>query len=223
MKKYLLLSVMFLMAAFIWSCASSYTEISGTWTKPGYTGKQFKNILVVALSNDIIKRNIVETAVVNELTNLKVKCTASENIVDFSKIEKDKDGKVDTTKRDEIIKKLTDAGYDGAIVLSLLDVKEQTNYVPGQTYYQPSYFGGYGGYYRGFYGYSYNTFGVVSTPGYYVETKNVFMETRLFDIKNDDMLWATKSETLNPSSLKDFSRTLAVALANTLIKDNVIK
>ncbi len=223
MKKYLLLSVMFLMAAFIWSCASSYTEISGTWTKPGYTGKQYKNILVVALSDDIIKRNTVESAVVNELTYLKVKCTASENIVDFSKIEKNKDGKVDSTKRDEIIKTLTDKGYDGAIVLSLLDIKEQTSYVPGQTYYQPSYFGGFGGYYSGFYGYSYNTFGVVSTPGYYVETKNVFVETRLFNIQKDDMVWATKSETFNPSTLKDFSRTLAVALANTLIKDNIVK
>ncbi len=121
---------------------------------------------------------------------------------------------------------LTDGGYDGAIVVSLLDVKEKTQYVPGQTYYQPAYYGGYGGYYggyRGFYGYSYNTYGVVSTPGYYVETKNVYIETRLFDINADDLLWAAKSETMNVTNLKESSTSLARALVDNMIRDNIVK
>lgn len=223
MKKYLVLTVIFVAALFMYSCSASYTEISGTWTKPGYGGKKFNNILVVAISDDIVKRNAVESAMVNELAIDKIKASVSSSILDLSKVDKDNNGKIDSSKRDEVIKMITDAGYDGALVISLLDIKEKTQYVPGQNYYQPAYYGGYGGYYRGFYGYSYNTYNVVSTPGYYVEKKNIYLETRLFDIKSDEMLWATKSETLNSSNLNDFSKSYAKALVTSLISDNMVK
>jgi hypothetical protein len=116
-----------------------------------------------------------------------------------------------------------DAGYDGALIVSLLDVKEKTEYVPGQTYYQPLYYGGYGGYYGGFYGYSYNTYGVVSSPGYYSQKKYIYIETRLFDLKTDEMNWASKSETKDPSDLKDFSASLARAVVTTLTNDGKVK
>jgi len=223
MKKYLLLPFVFITALIIYSCSGSFTEISGTWTKPGYTGKKFKNILVVAIASDLIKRNTVESAVVKELELEKVKATGSEKILDFSKLDEDKDGKLDSTKRDEVLKMITDAGYDGAIVLSLLDIKEQTQYVPGQAYYQPAYMGRYGGYYRGFYGYSFYANNVVSTPGYYVEKVNIYIETRLFDIKADEMLWASNSETMDPTNLKEFSKSLARAVVTTMITDNIVK
>jgi hypothetical protein len=171
----------------------------------------------------LIRRNTVESAVVKELESEKVKATGSEKIIDFSKLDENKDGKLDSTKRDEVLKMITDAGYDGAIVLSLLDIKEQTQYVPGQAYYQPAYMGRYGGYYRGFYGYSFYAYNVVSTPGYYVEKVNIYIETRLFDIKADEMLWASNSETMDPTNLKEFSKSLARAVVTTMITDNIVK
>lgn len=223
MKNIILLPFIFITAVIIYSCSGSFTEISGTWTKPGYTGKNFKNILVVAISADKIKRNVIESAVVKEFGLGKIKATASEIILDFKNLDNDKDGKLDSAKRDEVLKLITDAGYDGAIVLSLLDIKEQTEYVPGQTYYQPAYIGRYGGYYRGFYGYSFHAYNAVNTPGYYVEKTNIYIETRLFDIKADDMLWASTSETMDPTNLKEFSQSLARAVVNTLITDKVVK
>ena len=171
----------------------------------------------------MIKRNTVETAVVKELGLEKIQATVSEKIIDFTQVDQNKDRKIDSAKRDAVVKSLIDAGYDGVLVVSLLDIKEKTQYVPGQTYYQPAYYGGYGGYYSGFYGYSYNTYGVVSTPGYYVEKKNVYLETRLFDVKKDELLWATKSETLNPENLKDLSFSYAKALVTTMLDDKIIK
>ena len=223
MKKLLLMSLLLVMAVIFSSCSGSYTEISGTWKKPSYSGKKFNKILVVAISNDIVKRSTVENALVSELKYEKINATASQTILDFTKVDRDNNGRVDSTKRGEVQQMLIDGGYDGAIVLSLLDVKEKTEYVPGQTYYQPAYYGGYGGYYGGFYGYSYNTYGVVSTPGYYVETKNVYIETRLFDIKKDEMVWASKTETLNVTSLKESSNSLSKALVDTMLKDNIVK
>ena len=208
------------------SCTGAYTEISGTWTKPNYNGKKFKNILVVAISDDIVKRNSVESAVVKELGKDKINSSTSSTILDFNKIEKTKEGKFDTTKLDGVKKALSEAGYDGAIVISLLDIKEKTEYVPGQTYYQPSYYYSYGYQpysYNGFYNYSFTTYNVVNTPGYHVTTKKIFIESRLFDIQEDNLLWASTSETLNPSNLNDFSNSYSRALVNSLLNDDVVK
>jgi hypothetical protein len=226
MKRFILKSILALTIITLASCMGALTDISGTWTKPGFDGKKFNNILVVAVTDDIIKRNTVETAVVNALGKNNVKASVSSTILDFSKIEKDPNGKMDTTKLDALKKSLSDAGYDGAIVISLLDIKEKSEYVPGQTYYQPNYYNNYGyrsSNYNGFYNYSYTTYSVVNTPGYYVEKKNIFIESRLFDLKADDMLWAAQSETLNPANLKDFSNSYAKALANSLRNDYIFK
>jgi hypothetical protein len=226
MKKTILISALFLTALYLSSCMGSLTEISGTWTKPGYKGKKFNKILVVAISNELVKRNAVESAMAKELASVKINATTSTSVLDLSSIEKTKDGKIDPTKIEAVKKSLIDAGYDGAIVLSLLDKKEKTEYVPGQTYYQPNYYHsyGYGPYsYNGFYNYSYSTYNVVNTPGYYVEKTNFYIESRLFDLKSDEMLWAAQSETLNPSNLKDFSSSLAKAVVDNIVNDFVIR
>jgi hypothetical protein len=226
MKKLILTSLLLLTAFVLTSCTGAYTEISGSWTKPGFSGKKFNNILVVAISDDIVKRNTVESAVVKELGKDKIKSTVSSSILDFSKMEKTADGKFDTTKLDAVKQTLNDAGYDGAIVISLLDIKEKTEYVPGQTYYQPNYISTYGygpSSYNRFYNYSYTTYSVVNTPGYYVEKKNIFIETRLFDLKADDMVWAAQSETLNPAGINSLSSSLAKAIVNSLMGDYLLK
>jgi hypothetical protein len=198
--------------------------MSGKWKKPGYTGKKFNKILVVAIADDLIKRNSVESAVVSELARENVKATTSTSVLDLSKVNRDNEGKIDSTKRAELTKSLSELGYDGAIVISLLDIKEKTEYVPGQTYYQPNYYGAYGRYsYSGFYNYSFNTYNVVNTPGYYVQKTNIFIETRLFDLLTEDLLWAAQSETMNPSNLKDFSSSYSIAIVNSMLSSKAVK
>jgi hypothetical protein len=224
MKKTIFITLLCLSAYVLISCSGAVTEISGTWTKPGYKGKKYNNILVVAISDEIVKRNSVELALVNELNKEKIKSTTSISLLDLSKTDINKDGKIDSIEREKIKKTVNDAGYDAAIVISLLDTKEKTEYVPGQSYYQPSYYGVYGPYgYNGFYNYAYNTYSVVNTPGYYVHKKYIYIETRLFDLKTDDMVWASQSETKDPSDLKDFSSSLASATVNSLLSGKIVR
>ena len=229
MKKNIITSALLITAFLISSCSGSLTDLSGTWKKPGFSGKKFNKILVVAISNDLVKRSTIESALAKELKQDGINATTSTSVLDLSSIEKSSDGKIDSTKLAGVKKSLGDAGYDGAIVISLLDIKEKTDYVPGQTYYQPNYYGYYGNYgygsyaFNGFYNYSFNTYSVVNTPGYYVQKTNIFIETRLFDLANDDMVWASQSETLNPANLKDFASSYSIALATALIDKKVVK
>jgi hypothetical protein len=223
-KKYILIALSCLTAFLLVSCSGAYTEISGSWKKPGYAGKKFNNILVVVIHNELVKRSSVESAFVKELSTDKIKASTSASVLDFSKIERNADGKLDSAKREEVKKKISDAGYDGAIVVSLLDIKEKTEYVPGQTYYQPNYYAGYSPYYYGgFYNYSFNTYSVVSEPGYYVNKTYIYIETRLFDLQTDDMVWASNSETMSPSNLSEFSKSLSSAVVTAMITDRAIK
>jgi hypothetical protein len=223
MKKYTLPLVLLIIVTVLCSCSSS-TKISGTWKKPGYAGANFKKILVVAVTNDPAKRSAVEKSVESTLESHRMNATTSEKFIDFSKIDKNNNGKIDSTKRDEVLKMLADGGYDGALVISLLDVKEQTEYVPGESYYQPSYYDNYvAGYSNEFYGYAYTTYEVVTTPGYFMTTKKIYIESRLFYLKKDEMLWSAKSVTANPVDINDFSKSLASAIVKALLRDAAIK
>lgn len=201
---------------------SAYTDISGEWKKPGYTGKKFSKILVVAISNDQVKRTIVENAIVNELGKNKINAISGSIVLDYSSLEIEK-GKLDSAKITDVKNKLESLGYDGVIVVSLLDVKEKTNYVPGMTYTTGFY--PYGGMYpyRGFYGYWYSTYNVVHTPGYYVNTTYFYLEARLFDLTNDELLWSVQTSTSNPADIKDFAASYAHAVVSDAINNKVIR
>jgi hypothetical protein len=223
MKKNVLPLFLIFIASLLCSC-SSITKITGTWKKPAYTGTKFNKILVVAITNDTAKRKSVETSMKRTLADHKIIATTSENIIDFSKVDKNNNGRVDSSKRIEVFKMLKDGGYDGAIVISLLDIKEQTKYVPGETSYRPTYYNPYDMRdYNGIYDYASQTYEVVTTPGYYIKTKTIYIETRLFDLNKDEMLWASKSVTDSPIDIDDFSMTLSDVIVHAMIKDAVIK
>ena len=223
MKKYLITTLLLTSAFMFVSCSGAYTDISATWKKPGHSATKFNKILVVAISNEVAKRYSVESAFVTELAKKKITATTSYGIVDLSILENDEDGKLDSAEIAESRKKLDDAGYDGAIVVSLLDVKEKTEYVPGQTYYRPNYYTLHPYAYRGFYNYYYTTYSVVTTPGYYVNRTSIFIETRLFNLTGDDMVWASNSETKDPSNLNSFSSSLAKEVVNAMLVDKAIR
>lgn len=201
---------------------SGYTDVSGEWKKPGYTGKKFKKILVVAISNDQVKRTNVENAIVNELAKNQINAVSGSVVLDYPSLEIEK-GKIDSAKIADVKNKLESLGYDGVIVVSLLDVKEKTNYVPGMTYTTGFY--GYGGMYpyRGFYGYWPAAYNVVHTPGYYVNTTYIYLEARLFDLTSDELLWSVQTSTSNPSNIKDFAASYAQTIVNDAISSNIIK
>jgi hypothetical protein len=209
MKKYLL-PLIIIIATLLSSCFP-ITEISETWKKQGYEGINFKKILVVAISNDAGKRNSVEKSVVSTLGSSKMNATPSEKIIDLSKVDKNSDGKIDSLKRGEVMKMLADSGYDGALVISLLDINEEKEFVPGQPPYD-----------NGFIGYSETTYDAAKS-GYYRKSKKLYIESRLYNLSKDEMLWASKSVTEDPADINEFSKSLSEVIVKALIKDAILK
>jgi DNA-nicking Smr family endonuclease len=76
--------------------------------------------------------------------------------------------------------------------MRLADVEKETSYVPGTT---TGYYGGYGRYY----GYG---AGMYSSPGYYTTDKNYFVETMVYSVNPNKLLWSGTTKTVNPSKME---------------------
>ena len=122
------------------SCGPN-TKITKSWRDPNSTidANTFSKVIVAAFIRDESGRRTVEDELVKRLGGKGV----ASYTMNFSG--------VDTANgANGVEKKLLSEGFDGAIVMRLVDIEKEMNYVPGTTTY-PSYYGRFGGYY----GYSY--------------------------------------------------------------------
>jgi hypothetical protein len=94
---------------------------------------------------------------------------------------------------------LHDKKFDGAIVMRVVDVGDRQQYIPLTTWYTG---------YPSFYGYWGSSWGMVQRPGYVVTDRVVSVETAIYSIKDDKLLWAARTRSLaatSPSNLVDQS------------------
>lgn len=165
-------------------CSPS-TQIVKSWTDPSLNGAKvqaYNKVLVIAKFKDDSARRIAEDKLV--ASSLKGNFVASYNYL--------KPGQQDENL---VASELLKDGIDAIVLMRLTDISKTTDYVPGTAYY-----GGWGrgyGYYGGYgYGYGGSMYG---TPGYYEENKTYYVETNIYDVKSNKLLWSGTTSTLNPT------------------------
>ena len=184
MKKYLSLVI----AVLALSGCGSNTTIVNSWRDPKITIAQenFKKVLIVALLKDEASRRVTENRIAASNPIFKTSYEyLNETVKDLSKEQK--------------LKILQDENFDGVITLRLVSTEKETTYVPGT--YTGMYYGGFDGMYTGMYGYGFgNWYGMYSPnfydPGYYQETTSYMVETNVFSLKENKLIWTgtTKSD-----------------------------
>ena len=94
-------------------------------------------------------------------------------------------------KEKDVLAKLKSSGVDGVLIISLLDKEKEKNYVPGQVSYYPGVVR-----YNRFWGY-YTTYSRrVYSPGYYNTSTKYFLETNLYNVQNNKLMYSAQSETV---------------------------
>jgi hypothetical protein len=78
---------------------------------------------------------------------------------------------------------------------------------------------GYGGYY-GYYNYYYPQ---VYSPGYYSVDKTYYLETNMYDIASDKLVWSVQSEASNPTNLSDTFKSYSYMLIKHLQNEGLAK
>jgi len=167
------------------SCSS--TKLEKSWADPSFnaaTTEPFKKVLIFAPLKDAASQRTAEDKIAAQF---KEKSAA---VPSYTYL------KPSDTIQTELDQKLAKDGFDGVVSMQLKEVEKSTSYVQGT-----SYAGGYGGYYgyRGYYGYG------AYSPGYYTEDKTFFVETNLYSIRDNKLLWSGTTSSINPSK---FDKTI---------------
>ena len=161
------------------SACSPSTKLEKSWVDPSIqptAPKQFKKLLMLALLKDESTRRITEDKMV---ASSKVPAVQSYNFLVPADLATEDSGQIQA--------KIVSAGFDGVVLMKLVQIEKDQNYVPGTT----TYGGWYGGYrYAG---------GMYSSPGYYTTDKTFVVETNVYSIDPGKLLWAGTTSTLNPS------------------------
>ena len=196
---------------FFCSCAPT---MDYTWTKNSYKGKKFNKIGVVVVSKDQAVRNALENKIVSDLKEQGVDAIAS--ITSFLPVNAPKSD----WNTGQIASNLKSYGCDAAIGISLVNIKDRTDFIPGSSYIYPT------GYYR--YGrHIYTNYNRVYSPGYYEQNIEYVIESNLYDltvnnIEINAMVWKGQSSITNPRSVSGGSKIYADNLVDYLIKNNII-
>jgi hypothetical protein len=183
------------------ACAT--TEIKTVWIDGSYKGGPLLKILVMGLAKDQTIKRLYEDEFVNQLKAHGVQAVPS-----YSVIPQEKMG-----DENYISEKGKELGIDAALVTRLVDRKTIQTYYPPETFYTPA------PYYRGWHGYYRSSYDYMVSPGYIATDEAVVLETNIYSMQTNQLIWSALSETF----LEGSSKKLIQSLVQKLISDMAAK
>jgi hypothetical protein len=204
-KIFLLYSTIVLFSAVLFAGCSS-SKLIDSWKDQSYRRGKMKNVLVLAINNNKIKRRIWEDSYVEALRAQGIKATPSYRYYPN-----------DVPEEKDIPDLFKENNYDGIVLVQKADEQTKKYRVPGQFYYMPL---NYGFGFRRWYGMGY---GVLRTRGYIEREVITQIETTLWEPSEDGkMIWSAITESVNPSSPKIFSKEVSELVIPKMIRDQII-
>ncbi len=194
------------------------TKLMTSLEAPEVQPKKYNKLAVLAFLPARTNRAVVEEAVEQALLDEGIKGRVT---FDMFPLAGDRDiiEKMDLNPEElkaVIRQKVTDNNIDGLLTISLLDTQSEERYVEGASFtvgvplyaVDPIYAYTYYDYYT----YAYRT---VSKPGYYVQSTTYFLESNLYDIASERLLWTGQTKTKDPSSIAKE----AIAFGKIIVQD----
>jgi hypothetical protein len=186
-----------------WISCATKTELSGVWKTDSAQARPMKQILVIGIAENDIKRRTFEDNFAAALKEQGVDAVPSYHILPNP----------DRLSKESIQQAIRGRGIQGVVVTQLVGVDEREEYVPPKTYVSPNYYG------RGMYGYYGRGYEVTHTPGYTINTTIVRLETHLYDASSAELVWAAHSDTFNPKTIDDGVGSVTKKLSKRLAAD----
>jgi hypothetical protein len=191
----ILFSILFLAA-----CSS--TSLVSSWRNPDskVDASQLKKVWVMCLVKDETTRRVAEDELAKRRPGVFV---PTYNEFPSSMLQNNTSG-VNT--------KISQSGYDGIVLMRLVSKEQATSYVQGSY---PSYYGGWYGYYGYAAPYYYD-------PGYYRTDEYYSVETNVYSLNPDKLIWTGITETMNPSSVETTIKEIADAIDFQMKKEGFL-
>lgn len=185
--------------------ACSSTTFTSTWKSPDVTtvNPVGKTVAAVFVTRDEGKRRAAEDAMARDLTERGAHGVAAYTILP-------ENVRNDADKARALLK---DAGVNAVVISRLVGKDTQINYTPGTSF--PTYYGGFGPYWG-------HGWGAAYEPGYLTTDTYISVETTLYSLPQDKLLWASTSRTANPSNIDTLVNEVADATAKEMKKQGFL-
>ncbi len=167
-------------AALIGGCTST-TKLA-EWRDAEFTGGPFTNVLVIGLFKDMPVRRVFETRMVEEIT-----AGGARAIPSFSIMSTD-----EKVSRESVKAAIEGRDIDAVILTHLVGVEDK------EVYYPPSYRPVPYRHYNGYYGYYSHAYDYVYEPGYYQNYKVAKLESSMYEVATEKLLWTMQSQSVDP-------------------------
>ena len=193
------------LAVLVCLAACATTTFTSTWKSPDVQGLSpvGKTVAAVFVSKDESKRRAGEDALAAALSKRGAHGVAAYTILPD-------EARMDS---EAARAKLKAAGANGVVVMRVVGKDQQITYTPG--YAGPSYYGGFGPYW----GYGW---GSVYEPGYLQTDTLVSVETLVYSLDRDKLLWASTSRTTNPNNINALVAEVSDVTAQEMVKQGLL-
>jgi hypothetical protein len=194
-------------AATAGACAS--TTFQSSWRAPGAEPLNFKgkNVAALIVSKDESIRYGAEDALAREITARGAVGIAAYSVIPRELIQ-------DKEKAKEFLEK---ADVVGVVAMRVVGKDQEITSSPATYWGGPYYATFWGG---GYYGWGW---GGVYDPGYLRTDTIVTVETLVYSLPQNKLVWAGRSETTNPSKVGPFIKELVGKAAAELKKQGLIR
>jgi len=181
------------------ACAT--TKVESVWKDQAQTGTLDK-VFVLAVLKEPANRDAVEYGIANILNGDTLRAIPTLDF--FPNLDE-----IDKAKVKEMVKEY---GIDGALVIRLVDRRVEKVHVPGTSYYDARYGNRYAGGWYNYYAYGHNAFW---NPGYTTENYISTVETAIYDIDSDKIIWTAVTETREntvPAAINSYLKAIDKSL-----------
>jgi len=195
------------LALLLAGCAT--TTFTSTWKAPDAKPLQFQagdKVIAMVMAQSTALRRSAEANLADELDKRGLKGVPAYTLISDEDIK-------DEAKAHTVI----DAADAAGIVVLRPQGKEQKVSSTPSTYYGSPYYGGFWG--GGYYGYGW---GGAYDPGTIRTDTYVSIETLIYDLRQNKLVWAGQSTTMNPSEVEAFVHELAEAVSRELRNSGLV-
>ncbi|MBV8784239.1 MAG: hypothetical protein JOZ67_08645 [Gammaproteobacteria bacterium] len=185
-------------------CAST-TTFTSIWRAPDAQGVSVsgKTVVAVFISRDESQRRAAEDTLAADLT-----ARGAHGIPAYTLLPTDERGSGERARE-----RFREAGANGVVTMRVVGKDQRVTYTPGYVF--PPYYGGFGPYW----GYGWDA---AYDPGYLQTDTLVSVETLVYSLDRDKLLWASTSRTVNPSDIYRLVKEVADSTSTEMARQGFL-
>jgi hypothetical protein len=190
------------------SCTGS-TRLIESWYDESYVEEpELETVLVLGIFQDDIQRRAFESKFVEGVISGGKQAIAGYTLMPENE---------DYDDKQDIAAAIKKTNADSVLITSFKGVSEQERHIQPRVDYVPAMgFGHYGSYY----GAAYQR---VYSPGYTVVDTVVSLETRVYSVKAEKLVWAGNTKSVNSASSETIAQELVKIVTDDMRKSGLIK